>query len=249
MNLIWHIVKKDLIRFRWAIAIWAVSFLYYQLNIEPTMRGRAAAVADYTLRDYLFLFSIITYCVLSVALIVGMVQEDNLVESTVHWRTRPISSTRLLVAKLLLIETLFVLLPLAFVWLKTGLPPMKSAFILREFGFPLLGAVGLSLSFAATAACTKDLGRCIFTWLAVVGAAFLLAFWLGKIAPPLDRHTASQLIAPKMVLILGLSALVGLAVLCSQYLLRCLTLSIALLAGGVLGVAVVGAAWTWNYLR
>ena len=249
MNLTWHIVKKDLLRFRWAIAIWAVSFLSYQLNLDPVLKSRAAEVADYTLRDYLFLFSIITYWVLSVAMIVGVVQEDNLVESTVCWRTRPISPARLLVAKLLLVEVLFVVIPLCVGWLMNWPARLTSAGILREFCFPLLMAIGLSLSFAATAACTKDLGRCMFTWLAVVATAFLLTYLMSKIFPALDRHTASRLIAPKLLIICGISTVIGLAVLSSQYLLRRLAFSIALLASGALGAAVVGAAWTWDFLR
>lgn len=248
MNLTWHIVKKDLQRFRWAIAIWAVSFLYYQLRFKLDFRS-PVTMTDTPVGVYLLLLSLITFGVLSVAMIVGVVQEDNLVESTVHWRTRPISPARLLAAKLLLIGVLFVILPQFVAWLINRPGPLDSTRAFKEMGFAALAAAGLSLSFAAAAACTKDLGRCMLAWLAVVVAAFLLAHWLGKIVPPLDRLTANQLIAPKGLAILSLGAGVGLAVLCSQYLLRWLALSLALLAGGALGAAIIGAAWTWNYLR
>jgi hypothetical protein len=52
----------------------------------------------------------------------------------------------------------------------------------------------------------------------------------------------------KVVVILGLGVLVAVVVLLNQYLRRRMNVSVALLLGGAVGSALVGAFWGYFYL-
>lgn len=235
MKLVWHIIKKDVVRFRWELAIWAVAFAY-SLNL-----GGVYQPGDW--RYYLKALSNITSVVLFLAMIVGVVQEDNLVELKAHWKTRAIAPVQLLVAKLIFI-LLFLIQPLLIAQQLVSVPVsrlMSGSDIL----YLASGMIALPLMFAALAACTKNLGHAMLLLLGVVGASAGLAYLIGKVGPELP----GKLPLAKAVLIFASAAAVSLGVLISQYLIRQFWLSVSLLVGGVVMVAVIGSSWTWNFLR
>jgi hypothetical protein len=240
MNLICHILKKDVRRFRWELLIWASAFVY-----SLYLRG------DYQSGDwqaYCQVLANITWAVLSLAMIVGVVQEDNLMETKVHWKTRAIPPEKLLMAKLVFIVPLFVVLPLVTAWQILSVPGAKP--LPLSVGLYLgFGVLAVPLLFAALAACTKSLGHAMLLFLGVVAASAALAYLLGQVTPGLDRRTLSSLFMAKAVLILGSMAVLSVGVLISQYLIRQFWVSVSLLTGGVVVVAVIGASWTWNFFR
>lgn len=243
MKLTWHIMKKDLTRLRWELAVWTGCLACLSLNAKRTIGEMT------TMPLLLVMISSMMWVVLSVVIVAGIVQEDSLVASSVFWRTRPLSPARLLGAKLLLICGLFVVLPLFGISFSAALDAHKSEAFLQGIWRGGLFFSSASLLVAATASCTKNLGHCALAWLGswiMVVATVALGSRLMSISPWLDR---SRMDSDKMMTIFAVGVLVGVAVLCSQYLLRRRGLSIALLCGGSVGLGLIYSVWTWSALR
>ncbi len=116
MKLIWHIVKKDLRRMWLPVALWAF-LVAAQIGVGFSLLfGQGSA-------DGLWFERMMTYdyvlvgldLVFAYVLVSALVHDDSLVGVNVFWRTRPISGSRLLGAKLLGAAVMFCVLPVA-IW-------------------------------------------------------------------------------------------------------------------------------------
>jgi hypothetical protein len=118
MRLTWHIVWKDVMRLRLALALWAVAFLWeYALGV----RLLCGSAPDFSLFERLRLYDFVAFGlqgVIGYVLIAALIHEDPLVGSTAFWPTRPISALRLLGAKLIGCLIIFWVFPvlLALPW-------------------------------------------------------------------------------------------------------------------------------------
>jgi len=143
MNLTWHIIRKDLGRFKWLLAVWAALGIYAVAYARIDQLGRGEG-------DVVGIFAILAFIGLSLSLIAWIIQEDEVTQPGVFWRTRPISPGRLLLAKLSLIGFLMVLLP------TFGISIARP----RGFGLEIVSFLATAtLLCAAVAASVKDLGR------------------------------------------------------------------------------------------
>jgi multisubunit Na+/H+ antiporter MnhG subunit len=241
MNLTAHIIRKDLVRFRWALLVWGLSFLYLFARPNLTLAGSP------NLQDYFQLIAIITFAVLCVGLISGVVQEDPPADSSAQWRTRPISPLRMMGAKLLLLGVLFIVVPVVAVGVRHVFDRGHALHDASEYGLEGLVLAALVCSLAAAAACTKNVVHCMALWLGLIFATGTLAELLGRFSPVISRQMAMQLNTKVALTILGFSVLVGLAVVVNQYLKRRMSVSIGLLIGGSVGSALVGTAYSYFY--
>lgn len=244
MNLVWHIIKKDLLRFRWELAILAVAFVY----------GRRVLADDFNIggwEDFFGVIAIVTWGVLSVAMIVGVVQEDSPVETKAHWRTRAIAPKKLLLAKLIFITVLFVGLPLLASWHFMRVHPFhpsKGPGLI--YGSSLI--VTIPLTFAAVASCTKTSRDAFSLWFGILFATGLMHQWLPLLLPlpnRLSRIETASLYLSKAVVILGFCAVISLMVLVIQYLKRRRSVALIVIGIGVLGSVFVGTYWRLILLR
>lgn len=108
MKLIWHIIRKDIVRERWLLSLW-VGLIVGRVSV-----GFAAL---YTGGDWLLLEQIhdglqLVQVVLGYGIILRMVHADGLIGPKIAWATRPISGGRLLLAKVAGALLIFGLLPL-----------------------------------------------------------------------------------------------------------------------------------------
>ncbi len=241
MNLTWHIIRKDLIYLRWTLLVWGLSYLY--LLVQPNL----SVSGSVQLRDYLHIFSLVTFGVLSVALIMGVVQADHPNDSRGQWRTRPISAVRMMTAKLLFIGLLFVALPLLADWLKNQVGATQTMQSFKEYSLFVLMLTSLSLSFVATAACTKNGAHGLLLWVGLIFATGSLAEGLSRILPRLSLQLSMQMNMNRGLAILAFSAAIALAVILNQYLRRRMTASIVLLVVGSVGSALMGTLWSYYY--
>lgn len=238
MNLTFHIIKKDIRRMGWALAVWAACGLYLVI-------GAKLSTIDGSIADRLKILSVMIYMIMSLALIVGIVQEDGLTESDVFWRTRPTSSARMITAKLSLLLPLFVLLPVLVVAVTK---PAASTLTARDFGYMGLSYLGVTLAFAAFASCSKDLVRGITLGVLSVVVCAILGAWLERFGAPLPRGVRLPAQDARAIAALLLCIAMSGAVLANQYFGRRPKLSF-----GFIGVAVIGSAfilnfWTWDFL-
>lgn len=243
MNLTIHIILKDLRRMRWALAIWILCLVYqlFQSRLQPGVDS---------LRDFLQFSAIMLSLVVGVGLVADLMQSDHPTLSEAHWRTLPISAGRLLAAKLLLILALFVFLPigaaLARNWLGEG-SPYRNLRHWHEIGWALLILSAVNLSYAAVAACTRNVVHSLGLWLGLIFATATLASYLGRYAPVLPLESYIRMGSDKPMAVLALSLVIALAVILNQYLRRRITVSILLLLAGTVGAALIGTLWGYFY--
>ncbi len=109
MNLIWHLIKKDLRALRWWLVLWSLACgTHLVLRLVQLKSGDAALPSNFAVTgrpDHLALY------VLMLLIAPQIVQLDPPVSGRAFWKTLPIARWRLLVGKLLLLLALFVVLP------------------------------------------------------------------------------------------------------------------------------------------
>lgn len=241
MNLTFHLLKKDLYRSRWALTCWALGVGY--LFLQPQ-----APVRNDNLRDYLQFTAVLVVLILGVGLIADLVQADHPTQEDSHWRTLPVSAGRMVTVKLLLIGMIFIVAPVVAAGVRNALSTGPLLHYAREYGLVSLILAAVVFSLAAAAACTKNVVHCLALWLALIFGAGALAACLERVTPAINRKNLAYAGLDKALVILGLSVLLGLAVILNQYLRRRPALSLGLLLTGSVGAALVGVFWGFFYL-
>ncbi len=241
MNLTWQIVRKDLIYFRLALAIWAISFLYLFLQPNVHLSGTIG------LRDFLQLSAILLFTVLSVGVIAGIVQGDHPTDNNAQWRSRPISPGRMVTAKLLLVGFLFVVVPIVAVGVRHAFDQGHALHDASEYGLEGLVLAAVVLSLATAAACTRNVAYALLLWLGVVFGTGTLSDLLSRTLPKLSMQFNLRLNMNRVITLLAFSAVISLAIIVNQYFRRRLSVSIALLIFGSVGSAIVGTLWSYYY--
>ncbi len=231
MNLIWHIIKKDFSHNRLVIFWWAASGILVEFSIIDSNWG------TWVTHGFLFV-CLIAYYVLPLGLIASIYQEDNMLGSEGFLRTRPMSSRRLLSAKLGLVMTLFVVVPLLFLLVEKGLR-------LGSSWTPNLGTIGLNLTCAVlaastAAACCKNLSRYYLALFVGFFCYYLLrlAFSYLAEAAPVELRALPHETKLSLIPIIFSGFWVG--ALYNIYYRRRLPVAICLIAVGVVGMALIG---------
>lgn len=252
MKTVWHIIRKDIARDRWALLMWAALF------VAQVLLGVVARQNDGTDLQW------VTYLQLANAglvwLQVGMgyiltarlVQADALVGTTMFWPTRPISAVRLLAAKAIGVLLLFGLLPVLLLlpwWL-------YCAFEWRGILWTAVDTLGWQLLVIApaflVASLTDDLGRVLlWTLLLVVGVfsgMVLLQASLSVSVGNLGARAGAGGILFTRLWVAGVVLVTSAAVIAAhQYMSRRFTRSVVLVVFSLGLIAVVGQAWPWNW--
>lgn len=235
MNLVWHIIRKDLRRLASTYAGWAIAGIYLIFYRELNIVQRS-------IWDNIGIVALFTFLALGIALIAAIIQEDGLCGTNEFWRTRPIAAGRLLTAKMTLVLVSFAFVPMAF------------ALTLRPgHGGELAAISALSiyvLATAAVASCTKDLGQFLLVAVGCVMIAPALAGALSGLAP-VTGVSKSAMVALTVTKVLVLHAVIGIAaltILLNQYTTRRAVLSRGLVAATVVVAALVGGLWRWPVL-
>ena len=232
MNLVWHIIRKDLRRLASTYAGWAIAGIYLIFYRELNIVQRS-------IWDNIGIVALFTFLALGIALIAAIIQEDGLCGTNEFWRTRPIAAGRLLTAKLALVLVSFALIPMAFA---LALRPGHGG----EFG--AIAALSIYvLAVAAVASCTKDLGQFLLVGVGCLMIAPALGGVLTGLAPALDltNSAAVELKVTKIMLLHGVMGFAALGILLNQYTTRRTVLSHWSLAATVLVAALITGFWRW----
>lgn len=234
MKLTWQIVKKDLLRLRLPLALWALTFLWeFALGVR-LLRGEAT---DLYLFERLKLYDLVA-CGLQMAigyvLVAALVHEDPLVGTTSFWPTRPISGLRLLGAKLTGCLAIFGVLPALVTlpwWLYCGYGAREILCAsLDSFSLRLLP---LAAGFAVAALTATMSGFLIGTFLIVAFAVISFTSFMKPVFPG-DMSDA------RIWMLAGLGLTGFLIAAAHQFLTRRLIRSIIVL-GCFLGVLLLAA--------
>ncbi len=250
MRLTWHIVKKDIVRDRWALLLWALLFVgqsamgffarqYDGIGPELVARLEFANVG-------LICLQVLMGCVL----VARFVQADALIGTNVFWPTRPVSAGRLLAAKVAGVLLLFGLMPILLLlpwWLACDFGWREILWTAVEtLGWQLLVIVPAFL----LASLTDDLGRLLlwtllaviglFSWIVLLQATFASTFGTEhyRVGPGV-MYTKFWL--SSAVLLFG-----GAAIATHQYLTRRFARSVMLIVAGLGVIALIGHVWSLN---
>jgi hypothetical protein len=242
MNLIWHIIKKDLRHFRWSLVLW-LACLSYVFFVQERLNFHSRT----DLQDYFRLMSLVTITVLSIAMLISIVQQDHPTGSTAFWRTRPISAGRLLAAKLTLLGAVFIGIPLLLVLLGGWLHRLVLLSSFREFGLMVLVLGAITLSLAAVSACTRTILYALFLALGLMFGTGALSESLSQMVPKFSAKVSMQMNNSRALALLGFSVVTALMILGNQYFKRRLGYSILLLVFASVGSALIGSMWGYFY--
>ena len=252
MKLIWHIIKKDIVRDRGALVLWALLFLG-QVAIGFFARNWTAIDKDWVMRLQLGSAALVFLQVtMGYILVARLVQADGLIGTSVFWLTRPISARRLLAAKALGALLLFGLLPVLLLlpwWLACGLGGRDLFWSAVEmFGWQLLMIAPAFL----VGTLTDDLGRVLlWTLLLVIGLlswiALLQASFRSGLSP-FGSHPASVFYT-RLWVVAWVFMIGGVVIGAHQYLTRHFYRSVGLVTAGLGLLAMIGQWWPWDWTR
>ncbi len=168
MNLIWHIVKKDLRRMAAPVGVWlvliAASAVWFRLAAPRLIGHVGVDVSTWIelLRIWTLLLTAAQW-IFAVILIGALLLEDPIAPTNAFWATRPIANCRLLAAKVIATLIAFVALPagvLVPVWLSIGCGWTTLAMAGAKF----IGSAGAAVLFALTlASLAKTLRAFVFS--------------------------------------------------------------------------------------
>lgn len=254
MSLTMHIVRKDVRRLAWVLALWLVVLTS---RVVLSVSG-ANAAGELTAADLLLqrLSDAIQWVeMLLAALIVArLVHEEPLVGLTAFWLTRPYDRARLLRAKLLFALVMLVGLPLLADLATMVLLDARNAALVRAGSTAAVFYVAATLSMMALATLTSSIGGFVLTILGIVtGIAVLLtalvslaSLWPAEApgyTPPQTPDVTRGLVMFAVYLCAALSVVVY------QYFHRRWRVATGLAVAGLAATVVIPMLWPWSFAR
>ncbi len=249
MNLTWHIIKKDLRRFRLPLALWAalivgqtvLGYMIFQRRDEEVGSLVNALHGLDTLHELVWGMQL----VLGFFMVAGLIQEDALVGHQSWWVTRPITGSKLLGAKFVAFSLGFCVLPVLallpwWLWCGYGASELAAA-SLQIIG----GQAFISVLAFALGALTANYSRftmafvmTAFAWICCSGLIFAI-FWRRIV----DQGVARTRLA--LIVVVAIIALV--AVIIHQFRTRRSGRSWAIFATGfaLMLLTLRFAPWDW----
>jgi len=252
MNLVIHVLKKDIRRSWVLLSVWLVL-----LVLQGVLIGASTNPGDQPMQAlYQILSQLVPFfeALLIIVIVPHVLQEEPLVGTTAFWLTRPISGSTLLKAKTLFALAVLVLPPLAvqtIVLSANGLTAHDVALAAPEIA---MGQLCLIIMVATVAALTPSFGK-----FAVLGVSLLIAFLVATLALQwlriylgaqnfFGQGESISLMKSRSAAASLLTILAGGAVIAHQYLTRGTLRTI--LAGSVCAAALfcVPTLWPWDFL-
>jgi hypothetical protein len=248
MNLIWHIVKKDLRALKWPLLLWTL-LIVAKLGVAVLLlTAHGTEGPAWFLRMDAAAKILTGLGFISFVLVAALIQQDLLVGTTAFWMTRPISGARLLGAKLLGIGLIFGVLPVVLTlpwWLGCGLS-------LRDMGWAAAETVGLQFVVVMLgllwAVVTDGLARFLLWTLVLV---FAIVTGVASIAAYLQRAGATfpspDLLWTRIALVMVIAAVAIAAVAVHQFTTRRTARSVGGIAAAATLTVVIGLWWPWSW--
>jgi len=254
MNLIWHIVKKDLRRLWVPLALWAL-LVVGQVGVGMNLL-LGNGTTDGVLFDRMVFYNYLFFgldLLFAYILVAALLHDDSLVGSNVFWRTRPISGGRLLGAKLLGAAIMFGVLPVL-IWLPWWLTCNYGWREVAGAVLEILGTHAVAVMAALlVVVLTDDLGR-FLGWtimLAITLATLIVALASFSHAPTMtgeegERARGALTESRAVMAFAVLMAMIAIVVI-QQFLARRPALSFALVLAGFGAATLVCTRWPWDF--
>lgn len=252
MNMVTHILKKDVRRTRVLLGVWlllvVLQFVLIGAGVNPGDRVTQALYQTLAVLVPLF------QALVLIVVIPHVMQDEPLVGTTAFWFTRPISRGTLLKSKAL------------FAFLVLALPPLVVELIVmaangatgRDLGLAtpeiLMGQLSLILTVGVLAAVTANFGRFAILGAVVVVTSILIGlaiFWIGLYLHPesiLDQATHMSLTKSRSVVESLLMIVCAGGLIAHQALTRKTGRTYAGMAVALVLILLTSNYWRWDFL-
>jgi hypothetical protein len=257
VSLALHVLGKDIRRFRVLLALWVLPLLITLLHAWPGGPARAASGDIGASGVFIWIVSFLSpvlLWLLLLAMIPLVIQEEPTVGSTAFWLTRPVSGFTVLLAKAAFIGG-FLILALSAVEVAIlrleRIPPLGLGLAAVDI---VAGWLVTTMYLVVLAVLTQTFAR-----FAITGAVLVVGYWLtaslllGILSVStrgryhglvLDSTLAASRGLVGWALVLALGGLV----VTSQYVTRRTTWTRAGALLALVGIALVGHVWHWDFL-
>lgn len=242
MNLVWHIVLKDVSRLRWTLLAFG-AFMGLPMALAVTAfpaDSLWSAVAPLVGS----VFETLVTPVVSYFMVMSLVGEDTVVNGKEFWIVRPISGARLLAAKLLGAGLLLVVLPLlmSFPWWLLhgyGWTELRAAAgKVLVFQTPLLFWALAIASLAANSGKFLAYSLGVFFTPALISTVIVSKFSTGKNLSPEVTETRGWVIGAILLVTV-------VAVIVNQFLTRRIRRSWVMVGAAALAILATSLFWSW----
>lgn len=239
---IWHIIKKDMRRFRGLLALWCVALMTRVL--VPAWAGDDLR----SLTETSLVLSVVLILLLNALIVARALAEDSPLKEAAFWRSRPITGGQMLTAKLVFLAIWTLVVPVAVVAVAAcgfGFTPGEALAVMTS-QMVLHGVTGVV--FVTASILTQRV------WTAVLGVMvlFVLAQLLRSpgVTPepaPVFESLSRQLSNTTVGLAVGVVAVV--VALGLVYRDRRRALAVTVLAAGAAGLYGAGRFWPVDFLK
>lgn len=245
MSIIWHLIRKDLRRLRWPLAVFTlllVGEILFYASLAGLWQAPQLPWLNRLTNGPELLLRVLFQPLITYLLVGWLIYEDSPVEKDAQWITRPISGGQLFAAKMIGAFLMFILWPLALNvlwWLACGCGGHEVVMSARELCMVYFQLISLAL---ACAALTDGFPRFLlwsFVGVVVYGVIQIMFVFGDGISNGLvgSRFLVGGLVA----------ALVALGVAAHQFATRRHRRSLALVSAGMVLVGLVSAFWPWDF--
>jgi hypothetical protein len=246
MKLTWHIVQKDFQRLWLPLTLWLVLVLARTALLWVGVGSLASLDSYEGLGYFADTWGVIVGAV-GFLLAAWLVMEDSLVDSRAFWPTRPISGGRLFVAKVLGAILMFSVLPVFVmcpIWLSCGFSGSDLGLAALELA---LKQGIFTVAAFAIASVTETSGQFMVRLIGTVvlvplGLMYCAGIWNG--GP--QAYLGDGLAESRYRLVVGIFALIPVAMVTHQYLTRRQWRSYVLFGVGVALMFAVRLGWHWD---
>jgi hypothetical protein len=238
---VWHVIKKDLARFRLHLALWCAILIGRVACAEW-----AGAPQDSALQAGAMSWAVLVF-LFNVHLVVRVLAEDSPLKEAAFWRTRPITGGQMLAAKAMFIAAWTVLLPAGVI----AAAAIYYGFTGGEMLAVVAGQVVLhgfiGLVFMTAAAFFERVIASVICFL-LLGIFAQLATTIRVPTETVERFSPASLVVTKAILATGF-LLAGCGAACwLVYRSRKRALATAVAVMGMAAMKLTTTLWSWDCL-
>jgi hypothetical protein len=253
MRLLAHLVASDIRCHRWLLACWVAVVVAATVvdGIQPLMAERPSADNPLILLDGLLYLA---WVLLRVIVVAQVIHAHPLVGSTAFWQTRPIPPLLLMRAKIVLLASALIALPVGAEAVLMAAWGVTFGDLVPVAAETALFATLWTALLAVPAVLTGTFSRFALACCGVVGALALyiaISITVSSLAPPIEPTVPLSTAIDYTGLFVFITALIVAcaSMAAAQYRWRRSGRSVAMVVAGVVAAAAAADWWAWPVLR